>query len=261
MTKHTENRKNKQNANSSKGKTLLIAVGKYAAIIVVLFFVLSVGMVFLYKFAPVYWTPLMSIRRIEARHAGQSIAIRHEWKEYSKISYNLTEAVIVAEDDQFYKHNGFSKKGIQKAIKEKKETGTVKHGGSTITQQTAKNVFCTNHRNMFRKGMEAYFTVLIEMIWSKDRIMEVYLNSIEMGDGVFGAEAAAQVYFHHNAERLTRQEACLIAACLPNPRKWKVNAPGPYVKKRQQALMSRCRKKAYAQPLTDKLETSESKHK
>ena len=224
------------------------AVLKYTVLFLFGLVMLSFGVVFVYKYVPVYWTPLMSIRRIEARQENKTISIRHEWRNYDKISYNLTEAVIVAEDDRFYVHNGFSRKGIERARKERRETGVVKHGGSTISQQTAKNVFCTNHRNYFRKAMEAYFTVLIEWMWSKDRIMEVYLNSIEMGEGVFGAEAASQAYFHHSAESMTRHEACLIAACLPNPRKWKVSNPGPYVRKRQQTLVSRCRKKAYSQP-------------
>ncbi len=246
MSKPSTHKTNKATANPSIGRRIVLAVLKYTAIIMAAFFILSVGMVIIYKFLPVYWTPLMSIRRIEARRADQTLTIRHQWVNYDKISYTLTEAVIVGEDDKFYVHNGFSKKGIERAIQEKKETGQVKHGGSTITQQTAKNVFCTNHRNMFRKGMEAYFTILIELLWSKDRIMEVYLNSIEMGNGVFGAEAAAQTYFHHNAEVLSRSESCLIAACLPNPRKWRVNNPGPYVRKRQQTLINRCRIKAYS---------------
>lgn len=230
-----------------KSNKIITKILKFFGIVIVSCFVLSVGVVLLYKFVPVYWTPLMSIRRIEARHDDKKLNIKHEWKDYEHISYNLTEAVIVAEDDLFYKHNGFSKKGIERALKEKREKGEVKHGGSTISQQTAKNVFCTNHRNMFRKGMEAYFTVLIELMWSKDRIMEVYLNSIEMGDGVFGAEAASQEYFRHSAEKLSRTEACLIAACLPNPRKWSVKNPKNYVMQRQQTLITRCRKKAYAQ--------------
>ena len=190
----------------------------------------------------------MSIRRTEARKEGRRLEIKHEWRDISDISPYMIEAAIVGEDDLFYKHNGFSRKGIENAIEEYKSNKKVTRGGSTISQQTAKNVFCTNHHNIFRKGIEAYFTVLIEWIWGKERIIEVYVNSIEMGDGIFGAEAASQTYFRHSAKNLTLSEACLIGACIPSPRKWSVTHPGPYVKKRQQTLIQRCKKKAYAQP-------------
>jgi len=140
---------------------------------------------------------------------------------------------MASEDNLFQVHSGFSERGIRQAVEEKLSNGEVRHGGSTISQQTAKNVFTSGRRTYVRKAVEVYYTFLIEKIWGKRRIMEVYLNVIEMGDGVFGAEAAAQQFFHKPAEKLTRREAALIAACLPNPRKMHADKPSSYVQKRQ----------------------------
>ncbi len=171
-------------------------------------------------------------------HSGKCWDYR--WVKYEDIAPSLTRAVIASEDNLFVKHNGFSQRGIRQAWKEYRETGKVRHGGSTISQQTAKNVFTTGKRTYWRKARETWYTVLIETFWSKRRIMEVYLNVIEMGNGIYGAEAASQRYFGHRANRLTTAESALIAACLPNPRKYSVTHPGPYMRKRQgqiEALM------------------------
>lgn len=201
-------------------------------------FLLSIVWVVALRYVPVYYTPLMLIRTHESRLSNSDYHIRHQWVPIEDISPELIRAVMASEDNLFLKHNGFSKGGIERAIREKRETGHVRHGGSTISQQTAKNVFCTHRRNFVRKGAEAYFTVLIEFFWGKRRIMEVYLNSIEMGDGIYGAEAAAQTFFHHSASRLSRSESALIAVCLPNPRKMFVSRPSQYVRGRQQAIIT-----------------------
>ena len=155
-----------------------------------------------------------------------------DWVSISKISKNVPQAVIAAEDQKFMEHNGFDIEAMKKAWENNQKGKRVK-GGSTITQQTAKNVFLSPSRNLIRKGLEAYFTFLMELIWSKERIMEVYLNVIEMGEGIYGIEAAAQTYFKKPASKLSRQEAALIAAVLPNPRRWSPARPTAYISGRQ----------------------------
>ena len=147
-------------------------------------------------------------------------------------------AVLCSEDQLFMEHNGFDMKAIEKALEyNDKKKGKKLRGGSTISQQTAKNVFLWQGRSWLRKGLEAYFTLLIEVMWSKERIMEVYLNVIEMGDGIYGTEAAAQEYFQKSAAKLTASQAALIAAVLPNPRKWSPANPTGYIKKKQQWIL------------------------
>lgn len=174
---------------------------------------------------PVPYTPLMAIRSIEGNKDYQT---KHTWKPISEISQSLQLAVICAEDQLFLQHNGFDRKAIEKAYENNKKGKKIK-GASTISQQTAKNVFLFPARNWLRKGFEVYFTFLIETFWSKERIMEVYLNSIEMGPGVFGAEAASQYWFNKPAKSLSVQNAAAIAAVLPSPQKYKANPPGRFV--------------------------------
>lgn len=157
--------------------------------------------------------------------------LRRDYVAGKEISPHLKLAVIAAEDQLFAEHNGFDWGSIQKAMQYNKKKKRVR-GASTISQQTAKNVFLWQGRSWLRKGLEVYFTFMIELLWSKERILEVYLNVIEMGVGTFGAEAAAQHYFHKPAARLTRMEAARIAACLPNPKKYKVNPASPYITRR-----------------------------
>jgi monofunctional biosynthetic peptidoglycan transglycosylase len=146
-------------------------------------------------------------------------------------------AVIAAEDQMFPVHHGFDYEAIQKAI-DHNESGKRIRGASTLTQQTAKNLFLWSGRTWIRKGLEAYFTVLLETFWSKRRILETYLNIAEFGDGIYGVEAASQHYFHKPAARLSSEEAALLAAILPNPRRYSVNKPGPYVRERQQSILT-----------------------
>ena len=194
--------------------------------------VLSVLWVLLLKWCPVVVTPLMIQRSIE--YIGdKSFHTHKKWVPYAKISPEMARAVIASEDNLFEQHNGFDRKAFQDARREY-QTGRRKYlrGASTISQQTAKNVFLLPSRSYFRKGVEAYFTVLIEWIWGKRRIMEVYLNVIETGKGLYGVEAAARHLFNTTAAKLTRHQCCLITACLPNPLRRNAAKPSRYVQGR-----------------------------
>jgi monofunctional biosynthetic peptidoglycan transglycosylase len=197
---------------------------------------LSLFFVVLFKFIPVPFTPLMVIRAVENKMAGKENYFSHDWEPLENISVNLQKAVIASEDGTFLKHNGFDFTAMQKAYKSNERGRRIK-GGSTISQQTAKNVFLWQGRSYFRKGLEAYFTVLIETIWGKKRIMEVYLNSIEMGDGVYGAEAAAQHWYRKDVSSLTLQQAAGIAAILPNPRKYSATSSSSYINNRKSKIV------------------------
>ncbi len=189
---------------------------------------LSVLAVIIYGWVPVPFTPLMGIRYVE----NPDESIRHEWVPMEKISNNLKLAVIASEDQNFPNHNGFDVTAIEKAIENNKKGKRVR-GASTISQQTAKNVFLWPHRSWVRKGFEVYFTFLIESLWSKERILEVYLNSIEMGKGIYGAEAASKAWFNKPASALTPHEAASIAAVLPNPRVYRANPASNYIQTRK----------------------------
>ncbi|EIA09245.1 monofunctional biosynthetic peptidoglycan transglycosylase [Flavobacterium frigoris] len=197
---------------------------------------ISVFFVLLFKFVPVPFTPLMAIRSIENKTAGKEMICSHDWEPLENISVNLQKAVIASEDGTFLKHNGFDFTAMQKAYKNNERGRKIK-GGSTISQQTAKNVFLWQGRSYLRKGLEAYFTVLIEFIWGKERIMEVYLNSIEMGDGVYGAQAAAEHWYRKDAAKLTPLQAAGIAAILPNPRKFTATSSSSYINNRKTKIM------------------------
>ncbi len=188
--------------------------------------------VLVFKWIPVPLTPLMLIRCAEQKSEGKDMKLKHDWVSLEEIAETLQLAVVCSEDQHYLRHSGFDWEAIQKAMKANKKGKRIR-GGSTISQQTAKNVFLWPGRSYIRKAFEAYFTFLIELFWSKERIMEVYLNSIEMGDGVYGAEAAAQFWFKKSAAKLSKDEAAAIAAILPNPRKFRANPPDNYVAKRK----------------------------
>ncbi len=177
----------------------------------------------------------MFSKAIDRKLEGKSWKIDKEWKDYDEISANLKKAVIAAEDAKFFEHNGFDFKALESAYEKNKE-GKKKRGGSTITQQTAKNVFLWPGRSYVRKGFEAYFTILMELLWSKQRILEVYLNVIEMGDGIYGAEAATQHYYKKSSQKLLKSEAALLVAVLPNPVRWTPAKPTAYIYRRQAAI-------------------------
>lgn len=198
--------------------------------------VIPVIIVVIFKWVPVPATPLMAIRYFEQKQTDQKTVWKHDWVPLEDISKNLQLAVICSEDQNFLKHRGFDIQAIEKAIEDNQKGKRIR-GGSTISQQTAKNVFLWPQRSWLRKGMEAYVTILIELIWSKERIMEVYLNSIEMGNGVYGAEAAAQYWFKKPASKLSKSEAAAIAAILPRPLKYKANPPTAYIASRKLWIM------------------------
>jgi monofunctional glycosyltransferase len=163
--------------------------------------------------------------------------LKRDYVNYDEISPNAKLAVISSEDQIFTDHNGFDFKSIKKAMAyNEKKPGRLR-GGSTISQQVAKNVFLWQGRSWVRKGLEVYFTFMIELVWSKKRILEMYLNVAEMGKGIFGIEAASQAYFKKPAKKLTRQEAAMVAACLPNPKKYSVKPPSRYVSVRSGWVM------------------------
>ncbi len=205
---------------------------KFIFKIILWFIVVSIALVFLYKWVPVPGTPLMVIRYFEKSDVKKETIWKHDWVSINAISKNLQLAVICSEDQNFLNHNGFDIKAIEKAYKNNKKGKKLK-GASTISQQTAKNVFLWPQRSWFRKGMEAYFTFLIEWMWSKERIIEVYLNSIEMGHGIYGAEAASQYWFNKPASKLSQLEAAAIASILPNPRTYKASPASHYIQARK----------------------------
>ena len=195
-------------------------------------FILSIATTVLYKFVPVPITPLMIIRDVEQLGSGNGVTMKHDWVALEEISPKLQLAVVCSEDQNYLKHYGFDWGAIQKAMKSN-ETGKKLRGASTISQQTAKNVFLWPGRSYLRKGLEMYFTFLIEIVWSKERIMEVYLNSIEMGNGIYGAEAASQHWFNKSAKKLTKDEAAAIASVLPNPLRYKASPANSYISGRK----------------------------
>ena len=204
------------------------------------FFGLSILSVIIFKWVPIPFTPLMVTRIVEFKLDGKDAIFSHDWVPLEDISPNLQKAVIASEDGNFLKHSGFDFEAMQKAFKNNQKGKKLK-GGSTISQQTAKNVFLWQGRSYLRKGLEAYFTVLIELIWGKERIMEVYLNSIEMGNGIYGAQEAARVWYRTSAINLTKREAAGIAAILPNPRKYKATNSSSYIERRKDRILRNMR--------------------
>ena len=207
---------------------------KVCVILLLVFLITSFFSVLAYKWLPVKVTPLMLIRKAQGV-TDASGSWQHEWVPLDSISPYLPVAVMASEDQNFLKHNGFDYRAILDAYEEAQAGGRVR-GASTISQQTAKNVFLWPNSSWVRKGFEAYFTVLIEWMWSKQRIMEVYLNSIEMGPGIYGAEAVAQEHFGCHARELSRSQCALIAATLPNPLRYSSKDPGPYMQKRKRQI-------------------------
>jgi monofunctional biosynthetic peptidoglycan transglycosylase len=201
---------------------------------------MSLLLVLVFRFAPVPFSALMAHRRVQSWSDSKPYVSRHRWVPLEDIAPVMGVAVIAGEDQNFAEHFGFDWKAIEKAV-EHNEHSKRKRGASTLTQQTAKNLFCWESRSYARKGVEAWFTLLMEAGWSKRRILEVYLNIVEFGDGIYGVEAASQVYFHKPAKRLTAEEAALLAAVLPNPHRFKVNAPGAYIQGRQNWILQQMR--------------------
>lgn len=204
------------------------------------FALITVCWVLLYKWVPVPATPLMIIRSVQQLNHNEAVQWTHHWVPLEKISKNLQLAVICSEDQKFISHHGFDVEAIEKVI-DNYSTDERLRGASTISQQTAKNAFLWPQRSWVRKGFETYFTFLIELLWSKPRIMEIYLNSIEMGNGIYGAQAAAQYWFHKEAASLSKYEAAAIAAILPNPLKMKADPASSYIQKRKEWILLQMR--------------------
>ncbi len=220
-------------------KNLVFLIRRLILRLALIFFISSYTIVLLFRFVPVPVTPLMVIRSIGSVFDKNLIGIQKDWVPLDEISLTAQAAVLKAEDYRFFEHNGFDFNAIEKAYAYNKKHRSRKKGASTITQQTAKNLFLWPSRSWLRKGLEAYFTVLIEATWPKERIMEVYLNIIEIGPGVYGVEAASQRYFKRKAKNLSSSQSALIAAVLPNPKKMRIDRPSSYVLERQRKIKNR----------------------
>lgn len=215
--------------------------------IVVAFFASTILSVVALRWLPVYFTPLMFIRVGQQMADNEKVTLYHHWVSLDNISPSLSRAVMASEDARFLEHHGFDFKAIeQAAMRNIKYPEKRKHGASTISQQTAKNVFLWPGRSWVRKGFEVYFTVLIELFWSKQRIIEVYLNSIEMGHGIYGAGAVAEYHFNTTADKLSKSQCALIAASLPNPRRYNSARPNGYMLRRQARIL---REMKFVKPL------------
>lgn len=221
-------------------KNIWQKIWKWIKRLTALFFILSIISTILFRFIPVPVTPLMIIRCVEQVFDGEVPKLQKDWIPMKEMSPNLVLAVISSEDQKFAEHFGFDFEAIEKVAKQNvklEKRGKPIKGGSTISQQCAKNVYLFPQRSYIRKAFEVYFTFLIEIFWSKKRIMEVYLNVIEMGDGIYGAQAASKTFFKKDAKDLTAAEAATIAAVLPNPRKWNAGKPTGFIIKRKNWIL------------------------
>jgi monofunctional glycosyltransferase len=207
---------------TTSGNSLLSKIWRITKRVFIILFIAQFVYIFLLKWID----PPVTLTQLVSWVTGHGL--KRDYVNARDISVNAKLAVIASEDQLFADHNGFDFKSIEKAMKHNRKSKSLR-GASTISQQVAKNVFLWQGRSFIRKGLEAYFTFMIELIWGKKRILEMYLNVIEMGDGIFGIEMASQKYFNKPAKNLTRQEAAMIAACLPNPKRYKVKPPSSYV--------------------------------
>lgn len=223
-------------SKNSKGRKFWRILGKTILVL----FILSIALPILYRWVNPPITPFQCVRAIQ-----DGTGIHKKWVPIEKISPYMYRAAIASEDNYFLGHRGFDVIAINTALEERK-SGRRHRGGSTISQQTAKNVFCWPRSSWIRKGVEAYFTFMIETFWSKERIMEVYLNVIEMGPGIYGTEKAAQTYFHCHASQLSAHQAALITACYPNPRKRNPAKPSSYLSHQASVIEGRMAK--YGRP-------------
>lgn len=206
--------------------------------IVVAFLASTILSVVALRFIPVWFTPLMFIRCYEQAKEGRELRMSHNWVSLNEMSQSMPVAVIASEDANFFSHHGFDFKAIEHAAKRNSQhPEKQKLGASTISQQTAKNVFLWPGRSWVRKGFEVYFTALIELMWPKERILEVYLNSIETGDGIYGIEAVSRDNWGLTASQISPEQCAIIAATLPNPRKFSSKNPSKYILKRKKRIL------------------------
>lgn len=205
-------------------------------LLILLGFQLTMFFIIVYRVMPVPVTPLHLLRVYEQLVEGKPMKLSKDWKSIDYVSDKFCLAVITAEDVKFIQHYGFDFEQIKNSIERGLKRGKKLRGASTISQQTAKNLFFTPKRSWIRKVPEVIITVTLELLWTKKRILEVYINIIEMGDGIYGVEAAAQHYFGKSSTKLTSRESALIAACLPNPRRWKANKPSSYINRKANVI-------------------------
>lgn len=230
----------KRKASGKKSSKKGSAIKRFLSIlkwIIIGFFGSTLFFVVIYRFINPPVTTFMAYRTVSQVFKGEKLQLKKNWIDIEDISPNMIRAVIAAEDNLFVKHNGFDKAAIERAIEHNKKGKRIR-GGSTISQQTAKNVFLWPNRSFVRKGLEVYFTFLIENIWNKQRIMEVYLNVIETGKGIYGVEKASKTYFQKSSTSLSPGEAALIAASLPSPLRYSITNPGPYMRSRQAQIVT-----------------------
>ena len=231
MTEKKAKKPKKTKSSGKKSKTVFRKILRVVKYLAIFFFASTILVTILYKWVNPPLTPLMLIRKAEGYD------INKKWKDLNEMSTNMPLAALAAEDPNFPKHYGFDFGALQKAYEHNQKDEKRIKGGSTISQQTAKNVFLWPHRDYIRKGLEAYFTVLIELIWGKERIMEVYLNIVETGPGIYGCEAASQFYFKKSSSKLSKPEAAAIICVLPSPRKYKVLNPSPRLMNHRNAVV------------------------
>lgn len=234
------------------GPEMLRTIFKYLSYLVLSVVLGSSSAVLLGRWIDPPYTALMLERKAEAALEGEWLSIEHQWQDWSVLSEHLKLAVIAGEDQHFPDHWGFDWEAIQAALIHNQEGGNLR-GASTISQQVAKNLFLWSDRSWLRKAAEAWFTLLLELCWSKTRILEVYLNSVEWGDGIFGAESAAQHYFKTAAKNLTLEQASLLAAILPNPRVWSAAHPSAYINRKAAWIRQQMRQLGGSHYLEQKL--------
>jgi monofunctional glycosyltransferase len=218
-------------------KAKLVQLKNWLLKVLMLTWQFSLLLIILYRVIPIPMTPLPIVRVFEQIGGSDEVRLNKSWRNIDDIGTNMIKAAVVSEDLKFFEHYGFDFEQIYKAIKNRINGGKKLRGASTISQQTAKNLFFTPNRSWLRKGLEFYLTICIEVLWTKKRILEVYLNIIEMGNGIYGAEAAAQFYFNKSIDKLSKQEAAVIVACFPNPRKWTANKPSRYIQRKQMIIV------------------------
>jgi len=221
----------------TSGRSIIRRLGRLLAYAMVGGVLVSIAMVLLLRFMDPWTSSVIVNERVSSWFDDRpgALKVQRQWRDYERISPQLALAVVASEDQRFPDHNGFDFKQIQKAMDEAGRGGRSR-GASTISQQVAKNLFLWNGRSYLRKGLEAWFTLLIETLWPKQRILEVYLNVAEFGRGIYGAEAAARTVFRKPARNLNRAEAARLAAVLPSPRRYSAVNPGPYVQRRQREI-------------------------
>lgn len=229
-------KKKMKSGNAKKKRSFWGRLWRFLLKLAAGFFIVSVLSAILFRWINPPFTPLMLIRSIEQKMDGREMKLQYDWVDIDSISPHMPRAVIAGEDQYFLYHNGFDWDAIDRA-QEYNKTHKIKRGASTVSQQTAKNVFLWPDRTWIRKGLEVYFTFLIETFWSKERIMEVYLNVIEYGDGIYGVEEASQAYFKKPAFKLSMEQSALLVGSLPNPRKWNVKISPPVLQRRKAIIL------------------------